>query len=111
KLSLTAGLAIGALAAGSLAWAAAPGGPAIHSCVSTKTGALRVGKAPAKTMKCGKKERALTWSRQGPAGIAGPAGPAGPAGATGATGAKGSTGPAGPAGPKGAAGLAGIHAT
>jgi large repetitive protein len=66
--------------------------------------------------KCKRKERALTWNVEGPAGAAGPAGSAGaqgpagpagergPAGASGTDGAQGPTGPAGPAGPQGPAG-------
>lgn len=103
KLSVAAGVAIGALAAGSLAWAAAPdSGTAIHGCVNAK-GSLRVGRPHAKALKCGKKETLLTWSRQGPAGIPGTVGAQGPAGSRGATGATGAAGAQGPAG------LTGVH--
>jgi hypothetical protein len=85
----------------------------IRSCVTTKTGALRI---IAATDTCKNGEVLLTWNQQGPTGPEGPSGPAGPPGATGqqgpqgpagATGAAGPQGLAGPTGPAGATGAAG----
>ena len=77
---------------------------AVRSCVTTKTGALRV-MAPGKKCKKGEQtvslESAVTAPRAvpGPAGPAGATGAAGPTGATGAAGAKGATGATGATGP------------
>jgi type VI protein secretion system component Hcp len=63
----------------------------VHACVDkagNAKGALRI--AP----KCGKGERAVTWSKQGPPGAPGTAGTQGPAG------------PPGPPGPPGSSGIA-----
>ena len=85
----------------------------VHSCVVTKSGAVRI--LPSGT-KCRSTEKGLDWSASGQSGPAGPAGPQGapgPAGAVGATGQPGATGPqgdpgpAGPAGPQGPVGARG----
>jgi hypothetical protein len=85
----------------------------LHGCVSKHDGALRVVSGPSR---CGKRERAITFDREGPrgktgargaAGPAGPAGavgPAGPAGGTSGGGLQGETGAGGPQGPAGAQG-------
>jgi hypothetical protein len=65
-------------------WAlAAPGGGAIHGCVSKATGALRV------AAHCKRNERAITWNVQGPAGATGASGVAGSPGSPGSPGAEG----------------------
>ena len=50
----------------------------VHSCYSTKNGALRV---VAPGSRCSGSELPLVWGQRGPAGPAGAAGPQGPAGA------------------------------
>jgi hypothetical protein len=62
---LAVGLAAcaGLLAAGGAGWAlGATGASSIHACASKKNGALRL------AARCGRKERAVSWSVQGPAG-------------------------------------------
>lgn len=60
-----------------------------------------------KSADCGKRERSLTWSVQGPPGETGPTGAAGPQGPRGSPGVPGSMGPAGPIGPAGGFGAYG----
>jgi hypothetical protein len=70
----------------------------IHACVNRATGDVRI------AQDCTRKERALIWNRQGPAGPAGlhgPRGSTGPSGLAGPPGAAGSPGPSGSAGPSG----------
>lgn len=66
--------------------AAQDDGTAIHGCVHTGTGSLRV---VSDGTTCRGNESPLSWQRVGPAGPQGPAGPAGQ---------QGDTGPEGPAG-------------
>jgi Collagen triple helix repeat (20 copies) len=82
----------------------------VHACVNRATGEIRIARH------CTRRERALTWNKQGPAGPAGvpgprgstgPGGPAGPPGAAGAPGPTGSPGPSGPPGPTGSPGPSG----
>ena len=89
----------GALAlAGTVAVLAAGGGYAvaashsstIHACAGKGTGALRV------AAKCGKHERALTWSVAGPQGARGATGLQGPRGPQGIQGIQGIQGEQGP---------------
>jgi len=104
--------AASALAAGGVAYAAAPGGGSglIHACANAHTGRLRV------AGHCARNERAISWNARGPRGRRGPrgftgppgTGVAGPAGPKGATGAKGATGSRGGSGAKGATGAAGV---
>jgi hypothetical protein len=82
----TAAILIGGSAAYALA---SSGGSAITVCVTHKNGALY------KAKKCAKRDRQLTWNRQGPIG---------PRGATGPQGAQGIEGPTGPAGVQGPTG-------
>lgn len=88
-------LLLGGTAASAATSAAAT---SITACVNAKTGAVRV---PAAGTHCittgaaGKRERALAWSQQGPAGARGATG------ATGAQGADGHDGATGPAGEDG----------
>jgi hypothetical protein len=79
----------------------------IRSCVTTKTGAIRIVSA---TDTCKQGESLLPWNQQGPTGPEGPQGPAGAAGATGPqgpAGLAGATGAQGPQGPVGAMGATG----
>src|SRR3954469_18677701 len=109
---LTAGTALVAISAGSIAYAAIPdAGGVIHSCYkksSPNAGTVRIidsANAPA----CGNSETALNWNQQGPQGPTGPAGPQGPQGPQGPTGSqgpKGDTGAQGVQGPQGPAGPA-----
>jgi hypothetical protein len=69
----------------------------IHAC-ARKDGQLRL---VAKTTRCRKNERRVSWNVRGPQGEPGPAGTVGPAGADGAPGAKGADGAPGPTGPRG----------
>lgn len=117
---LVAGVAIGAVVAGGIAYAAIPATDGtIHACyaktgnITTYKGAIRIveqGEA------CKANEVPITWNQkgakgdQGLQGLTGPAGATGAAGAVGATGAqgpKGDTGLTGPQGPKGDTGLTG----
>ncbi len=66
-----------------LAVAASSSSPLIRACANKKTGALRL------ASKCRRRERALSWNREGVRGARG---------ATGAVGAKGETGPKGETG-------------
>jgi hypothetical protein len=85
----------------------------IHACRHPQGGWLRV---VASATGCKKRERPLSWNKQGPPG---PQGPPGAAGAQGPAGPAGEQGPAGPAGPQGEPGkgveslddLAGIACT
>jgi hypothetical protein len=63
-------------------------GNTIHACASKKGGALRIAK------KCRRSERAVTWSKTGPAGPPGPQGSHGPQGSQGPGGASGIDGSA-----------------
>ena len=90
--SVVVGLAIGALAAGGITYAAAnTGGTTINACQSKSTGALRVLSSGV----CKSTEVAISWNSQGPQG---PQGDAGAPGVTGAQGIQGDVGPQGPAG-------------
>lgn len=71
----------------------------IKACARVGKGDLRL--ASAKRPCAKKTEQAISWNKQGPAGVAGRDGAMGPAGPQGPAGA---TGPQGPAGPQGAAG-------
>jgi hypothetical protein len=93
-------VAVVALTAGGMAYAASRGGATISACVKHSDGALYQAK------QCGAKDKRLTWNRSGPAGPAGPAGAVGKTGATGATGATGQTGQTGLTGPPGPPGSA-----
>jgi hypothetical protein len=81
-----------------------PAAVAIHACVNTSSGHIRIVSRPGL---CRGHERQLDWNLQGPAGVAGAAGPVGPAGPAGPAGAQGPAGPAGAQGPTGLAGPAG----
>ena len=76
----------------------------IRSCVTTKTGAIRIIGA---TDTCKQGEQIVTWNQTGPQGPLGPQGPIGLTGGQGPQGPVGATGPAGPQGPDGATGPAG----
>jgi type VI protein secretion system component Hcp len=84
KKKLTLGLvaALGALAVGSIAWAAIPDPRGVISgCYDKSSGALRVMDTQTGTPKaCAAKELPLNWNQQGPQGVPGPQGPQGPAG-------------------------------
>ena len=87
--SIAVGLAIGALAAGGITYAAAnTSGTTINACQSKSTGALRV----LSTGACKSTEVAISWNSQGPQGSPGDTGQQGVAGPQGAP---GSVGPAG----------------
>ena len=87
--SVVVGLAIGALAAGGITYAAAnTGGTTINACQSKSTGALRV----LTTGTCKTTEVGVSWNSQGPQGAPGDTGQQGVAGPQGAP---GSVGPAG----------------
>lgn len=98
-----AGLAVvslGAVAAGSVAWAAIPDADGtIHACYQAREAARRGGAdlriIDPSTGRCHRNDTELTFAK------AGPAGPAGPAGVAGAAGARGPEGPAGPPGTAG----------
>jgi hypothetical protein len=76
------------LIAGSAAYALASSrGTAITVCVTHKSGALY------KAKKCAKRDRKLTWNRQGPIGPRGATGPRGVQGPTGPRGVQGPTAP------------------
>jgi len=79
KLALTLAGAVVALALGSIAWAAIPGGNGvINACYDKGSGALRVTDTATNTPKgCSNKEAALTWNQQGPKGDPGLPGPKG----------------------------------
>jgi hypothetical protein len=76
---------IAAACAGAGIATAASGGTSsdvINGCVRKADGVLRVlpaAKAGKKSPRCGKRETAISWNKQGPAGAAGAAGPAGSA--------------------------------
>jgi len=91
-------VAVVALTAGGVAYAASRGGATISACVKHSDGVLYQAK------RCGAKDKRLTWNRSGPAGPAGAVGAVGKTGATGATGQTGQTGLTGPPGPPGSAG-------
>src|SRR5262249_54172580 len=118
--------AFGATAVGTLVFFALPAAAqdaarapssqgAIHACVDDKPGPG--GRLVKEGDDCGARERAVSWSRRGPAGPAGAVGPAGPIGPTGATGERGPRGPIGhdgpigPQGPQGPQGPAGDSCT
>lgn len=84
-----------------MAFAAGQTTSVISACALKTTGQMRV---VAKTSQCNRKERSLTWNRQGPRGPRGPRGATGSAGPTGPAGAQGPTGPRGPRGIQGPAG-------
>jgi hypothetical protein len=79
----------------------------LHGCVSKHDGHLRIVSQPSR---CSKRERAISFNREGVRGPAGKSGargavgPAGPAGQTGAGGPQGPTGAQGERGPQGATG-------
>jgi hypothetical protein len=76
----------------------------LHGCVGKHDGELRVVSGPSR---CGKRERAISFDREGPRGPAGKTGArgaVGPAGGAGAGGLQGQTGAGGPQGPAGAQG-------
>lgn len=73
-------------------------GGVVHSCYSSRTGALRVVNPGTR---CGRHQRALRFNRRGPVGPPGLTGPAGPIGLTGAAGKTGKAGAAGKAGKPG----------
>lgn len=79
-------------------------GNAIHACLKTQNGSVRIVSSAAD---CASNETAIEWNKQGPPGLAGPVGPAGPTGPKGDTGDTGPAGPAGPAGSQGDVGPAG----
>lgn len=80
--------------------AAAAGGSRVSACVHKKTLLTRI-IDPAKKQKCGRGEKAISWSVTGPRGATGAQGPRGNTGPAGPQGPRGNTGPAGPQGPKG----------
>jgi hypothetical protein len=108
KLGLGLAVAVAALVAGSIAWAAIPDGGVIHACYSKTNGKLRLADAQnPKLGSCLASEAALDWNQQGPAGVAGAPGAKGDTGAQGDPGPQGATGPQGPAGPQGPQGSTG----
>ena len=76
----------------------------INACVKKAGGRVRIVR---RAGQCRRKERALSWNIEGPAGGRGASGPAGAAGALGRAGPAGPAGPVGPVGPAGPAGPAG----
>lgn len=123
RLYLAAGIVIGAIVSGGLAYAAVPGpGPdgTIHACMNYKestppapklptlngNGAVRIVDGPSD---CYSSETPIHWNQQGPVGPTGPIGPTGPVGSQGPAGPAGVQGPAGPAGPAGPQGPAGSN--
>lgn len=70
-----------AIALGSVAFAAPGDGPAINGCVDNVRGTLRVVDAG---VACAAAETAVSWNKQGPAGVGvtGPQGPPGPPGSS-----------------------------
>ena len=82
KLTLMVAGALGALAIGSVAFAAIPGsGGVIDGCYDKQSGKLRVTDTQTNKPKaCGSDETPLSWNQQGPQGLPGPVGPQGPAG-------------------------------
>jgi len=80
-------LALGIATAASLA--AVGGSSTIYACVKRKGGAVRI---VARTSRCKKSERKLSWNTTGPAGASGPRGRTGSRGPSGAAGASGSPG-------------------
>jgi hypothetical protein len=100
-----AGLLLGAVLAGGVAWATIPGSDStIHGCYKQTSGDLRV---VDKAGDCKNNEIAISWSDHGTAGATGPVGPSGPPGAQGATGATGPAGANGTNGTNGAVGAKG----
>jgi hypothetical protein len=77
KFTLVLGLAAAALALGSFAWAAIPGGDGtISGCYDRNSGQLRVTDVTSNQPKgCSTKEAPLTWNQQGPKGDKGDTGP------------------------------------
>jgi hypothetical protein len=103
-LAVAVAALIGGSALGAFAANRAGDKSVIQACKLKMTGALRVVNDPSK---CTKREVALSWNVQGPAGAAGPTGPQGAkgdAGPAGPQGERGVAGPQGPAGPQGAQG-------
>ena len=74
KIAVTIAGAVAALALGTFAFAAIPGGGGvIHGCYSTTSGAVRVTDTDTNLPKgCSSKETALDWNQQGPKGDRGP---------------------------------------
>lgn len=112
--ALLAGVALGALVAGGVAYAVTPATKGtVQACYASSNGLIRVledGQA------CRANEVAISWNKkgekgdpgsqgppgaQGPVGEQGPAGEQGAPGEPGAAGLQGEPGPAGPAGPAG----------
>lgn len=105
------GAAVAFAAAGSLAWAAIPGGNGlITACYDKTQGDLRVVETGAE---CRKYEHVLSWNERGvpgptgPTGAQGPQGDQGPQGEQGVQGERGLQGEQGPAGADGAQGPTG----
>jgi hypothetical protein len=71
--------ALGAVAAGTAAYAAIPDGNGlIHACYDKQSGQVRIYDSQTNLPKgCGSKEIAISWNQQGPQGIPGPPGPKG----------------------------------
>ena len=108
--ALIAGVAIGAIVAGGIAYAAIPAPDGTINACYAKSGNIRIVE---QGETCKANEDPITWNQKGvkgdpgatgPAGATGPIGPEGP---TGQTGPEGPAGPAGPEGPEGPAGPAG----
>ena len=78
---------------------------AIHACVTSTNGSVRI--VSAKTGVCLWGEQVMHWQITGPQGPQGPAGSPGAQGAQGPQGLQGLQGPAGPQGPEGLQGPAG----
>jgi hypothetical protein len=98
---LLGGAVVGAIFAGSAAFAAIPDSSGvINGCYQKNVGNLRVIDSSAGDS-CRPSEIGISWSQTGPQGPPGPQGVQGPKGDTGATGATGATGPVGPVGPPG----------
>jgi hypothetical protein len=93
-----------ALTVTGIAVAATRGSGVIHSCYSTRTGAIRI----VKDANCRPGEKPLAWNRRGPTGARGARGFKGAAGARGVTGPGGATGPFGATGPLGPTGITGV---
>jgi len=87
KLAAVLGAAALLIAAGGGYALASSSGGTITVCVRHNGGALY------KAGKCAKHDSALSWNRQGPAGLQGPQGPAGAPGAPGVPGVPGARGP------------------
>ncbi|HEY6759835.1 MAG TPA: hypothetical protein VI318_10105 [Baekduia sp.] len=77
------------------------GSKVLHGCVSQRDGRLRIVSRPSR---CDKRERPISFNRDGQRGAAGKAGTAGAAGARGAAGAAGPAGQTGAGGAQGATG-------